>query len=170
MPVAELHPPDLHHLRAAVGWLELGNPTEAGEEIARLSPESLDNPNVLAVRWQICAATQSWEAGRDVAERQVAVAPERVDGWIHRAYAIRRAKDGGLQKAWDALLPAADLFPKEPLISYNLACYAAQMGHLEESWEWLQKSIAVGGGRAAVKKRALADEDLQPLWDRILEM
>src|SRR5438132_5702035 len=169
MSVAELHPPDLHHLRAAIGWLELGNATEAGQEIARLSPEALDNPNVLAVRWQICAATQSWEAGRDVAERQVAVAPERVDGWIHRAYAIRRAKDGGLQKAWDALLPAAALFPKEPLIPYNLACYAARFGRLDEAWAWLQKAIQAGGDKASVQGLALADDDLQPLWDRIRE-
>src|SRR6266516_3278553 len=109
MSVAELHPPDLHHLRAAIGWLELGNPTEAGEEIARLSPESLDNPNVLAVRWQICAATQSWDAARDIAHRQVAVAPERVNGWIHRAYAIRRPKDGNISGCVPALGGGANL-------------------------------------------------------------
>jgi len=170
MSVAELHPPDLHHLRAAIGWLELGNPTEAGEEIARLSPESLDNPNVLAVRWQICATTQSWEAARDVADRQVAVAPERVDGWIHRAYAIRRAKDGGLQKAWDALLPAADLFPKESLIPYNLACYAARFDRLDDAWAWLQKAIQASGNEASIQSLALTDDDLQPLWDRIREL
>ena len=167
MSVAELHPPDLHHLRAAIGWLELGNATEAGEEIARLSPEALDNPNVLGVRWQICAATQSWEAGRDVAERQVAVAPERVDGWIHRAYAIRRAKNGGLEKARDALLPAVTRFPKEPLIPYNLACYAARSGLLEEAWTWLQKALQAGGEKPVIQALGLADEDLQPLWDRL---
>lgn len=170
MSTAELHPPDLHHLRAAIGWLELGNATEAEEEIARLSPESLDNPNVLAVRWQICAATQSWEAARDVADRQVSVSPERVDGWIHRAYAIRRAKGGGLQKAWDALFPAADLFPKEPLIAYNLACYAARFGRLDEAWTWLRTAIQAGGSKASIQSLALADDDLQPLWDRIREL
>ena len=170
MSSAELHPPDLHHVRAAIGWLELGNPSEAGEEIARLSAEALDNPNVLAVRWQICAATQSWEAGRDVAERQVAVAPERVDGWIHRAYAIRRAKDGGLEKARDALLPAVALFPKEPLVPYNLACYAAKSGQLEEAWDWLHKAVQAGGEKSSVQTLALADEDLQPLWERIRDL
>ena len=170
MPIAELHPPDLHRLRAAIGWLELGNPTEAGEEIARVSAEALENPNVLAVRWQICAASQSWEAGRDVAERQVAVAPERVDGWIHRSYAIRRAKDGGLAKAREALLPAATLFPKEPLVPYNLACYASRSGQLDEAWDWLHKAVQAGGNKAAVQTLALADEDLQPLWDRMDEL
>ena len=163
MSVAELHPPDLHHLRAAIGWLELGNATEAGEEIARLSPEALDNPNVLGVRWQICAATQSWEAGRDVAERQV-----QGHGKSRSLQsAIRRAKDGGLEKARDALLPAATRFPKEPLIPYNLACYAARSGLLEEAWTWLQKALQAGGEKPVIQALGLADEDLQPLWDRL---
>src|SRR6185436_7555694 len=34
-----LEPPDTHYLRAACGWLELGNPAEAGEEIARSRAE-----------------------------------------------------------------------------------------------------------------------------------
>src|ERR1043166_9428290 len=53
--MTRLEPPDTHHLSAAVGWLELGNPAEAGEEIARISPAALEHPDVLEVRWQICA-------------------------------------------------------------------------------------------------------------------
>src|SRR5215216_5542548 len=113
MALAELNPPDIFHLRAAIGWLELGNPTEAGEEIARISSDAISHPDVLEVRWQICAATQSWDAATPVSEQLVSAAPERVSGWIHRAYAIRRASNGGLQKAWEALLPAASLFAKD---------------------------------------------------------
>ena len=43
-------------MRAAIGWLELGNHAEAGEEIARIAPEMLEHPDVLEVRWMICAA------------------------------------------------------------------------------------------------------------------
>jgi Flp pilus assembly protein TadD len=167
MPVAELNPSDIFHLRAAVGWLELGNPTEAGEEIARISSDAIAHPDVLEVRWQICAATQSWDAATPVGEQLVSAAPERVSGWIHRAYAIRRATHGGLQKAWEALLPAASLFPKDPLIAYNLACYAAQFGRLDDAWEWLTKALSLADDAQAMKEMALADHDLEPLWDRI---
>ena len=167
MAVAELNQPDAFHLRAAVGWLELGNPAEAGEEIARISGNAIAHPDVLEVRWQICAATQSWDAAAPVAEELVAAAPKRVSGWIHRAYAIRRAANGGLQKAWDALLPAAKLFPKDPLIAYNLACYAAQFARLDEAWDWFQKAISLTDDLDAMKQMALADRDLEQLWERI---
>jgi tetratricopeptide (TPR) repeat protein len=164
---AELQPPDSLHLLAAEGWLELGNATEAGEEIARIDAAHLDHPDVLEMRWAICVAGESWEAGLSVAETLVRVAPERASGWLHQAYALRRIKGGGLQRAWDALRPAYEKFPKAEVISFNLACYAAQMGRLDEAWEWLHKSMEAAGDVDAIKKMALADMDLHPLWERI---
>lgn len=35
-----LEHPDLHHLRAAVGWLELGKHIEANEELEKITPNS----------------------------------------------------------------------------------------------------------------------------------
>jgi tetratricopeptide (TPR) repeat protein len=162
-----LQPPDLHHLLAAHGWLELGNSSEAGEEIARIAPENLEHPDVLETRWAVCAAGERWEAGLEIAEALVRVAPERASGWLHRAYALRRVKQGGLQRAWDALRPGYDKFPKAEVISYNLACYSAQMGRLEEAWEWLHKAMEATGDVGVIRRMALDDSDLQPLWERI---
>ena len=163
----ELQPPDSHHLLAAQGWLELGNNSEAGEEIARISPAHLDHPDVLELRWAICATGQRWEAGLAIAETLLRVAPERASGWLHQAYALRRVKGGGLERAWEVLRPAYEKFPKAELISFNLACYATQMGRLEEAWEWLHKSMEAAGDVEEIKIRALDDTDLQPLWERI---
>ena len=170
MAAPEIHPPDSFHLRSAVGWLELGNPTEASEEIARISPQALNHPDVLEVRWQVCAATQSWDAALPVGEALVEIVPKRASSWIHRAYALRRAQNGGLEKAWEALLPAVKLFPKNHMIPYNLACYAAQFGRLDEAWDWLQKAIKAARDQAAIKQMALADHDLEPLWERIRQL
>jgi len=165
-----LEPPDTHHVRAAQGWLELGNHVEAGEEIARVRAESLNHPEVLEVRWEICAAGRSWEAALQLAELLVSVAPGRASGWVQRAYAMRRIKDGGLQLAWAALRPAFDKFPKVDTIPYNLACYAAQFGRLDEAWDWLHKAMEAAGDIARIKARALADGDLERLWERIREL
>ena len=162
-----LEPPDIHHLLAAQGWLELGNTCEAGEEIARIAPKNLDHPDVLEARWTVCASGERWEAGLEIAEALMRVAPERASGWLHRAYALRRVKDGGLQRAWDALRPGHDKFPKAEVISYNLSCYSAQMGRLEEAWEWLHKAMEAAGDVEVIKRMALDDADLMPLWDRI---
>jgi tetratricopeptide (TPR) repeat protein len=165
-----LEPPDTHYLRAACGWLELGSPADAGEEIARIRPEFLEHVNVLEVRWAICAAGQRWDPALEIAEILVRVAPERPDGWLHRAYALRRVKSGGLQLAWAALRPAFDKFPAEELIAYNLSCYAAQFGRLQEAWEWLHKAVDASDDRLKIKQRALADSDLQALWPKIQEL
>ena len=166
----KIEPPDSFHLKAAVGWLELGNPTEAGEELARLRPDLLEHPDVLEVRWSTCAAGGSWDAAVTVAGLLVSAVPERSSGWLHRAYALRRVHGGGLQLAWAALRPAFEKFPKDPIIPFNLACYAAQMARLDEAWEWLHKAMESAGDVEAIKKMALHDSDLEPLWERIRTM
>src|ERR1041385_4172048 len=58
-----LHRPNTHHLSAAIGWLELGNPTEAKLELEKLTPAARQPPDVLEARWLICAEGKDWEAG-----------------------------------------------------------------------------------------------------------
>jgi hypothetical protein len=79
-------------------------------------------------------------------------------------------KGGGLQAAWQALRPAFEKFPKADIIPYNLACYAAQSDRLDEAWEWLHKAMEAAGDVDRIKKRAAADPDLQPLWERIRQL
>ena len=165
-----LEPPDNHHLLAVVGWLELGNPTEANEELARLSPKSLDHVEVLEVRWMVCAATASWGPALEVATRLHAQHPERDSGWLHRAYALRRVAGGGLEQAWEALRPAYEKFPKTSPIPFNLACYATQLGRLADAWEWLHRAMEAEGDVDRIKKMAMADKDLEPLWSRNREL
>jgi Flp pilus assembly protein TadD len=157
-------------LSAAIGWLELGNAVEAGAELARISAAHLEDPDVLEARWAVCAAQKSWDAALPVAELLQRKAPDRPSGWLHRAYALRRVKSGGLQQAWDALRPAFEKFPKASLIPYNLACYAAQLGRLEEAWDWLGKAVQAAANVQAIKNMALADRDLAPLRARIQEL
>src|SRR5215472_7765248 len=107
-----IEPPDIHHLRAALGWLGLGNCAEAEAELELVSPENRKHPEFLEVRWQWCAKAEKWDAAVAVAEEIISVAPEEAGGWLNRAYALRRAPGGGLSMAYDALRPAADKFPK----------------------------------------------------------
>jgi hypothetical protein len=64
--------------------------------------------------------------------------------------------------AWDALLPAFEKFPGEPIIPYNLACYACQMGKLDDARLWLDRAMKIADKRE-IKLMALNDEDLKPL-------
>ena len=61
------------------------------------------------------------------------------------------------------------MFPAEPIIAYNLSCYACQMQQLDIARHWLNRAVAAGQ-KEAIKKMALADADLQPLWTEIKEL
>ncbi len=165
-----LEPPDLHFVRAAEGWLELRLPVEAEAELTQLSSGVSEHPAVLDAWWQLHAARRQWDLACTAAEALIAVAPDLLTGWIHRAYATRRKEGGGLTAAWEALLPAAAHFPDESLVPYNLACYACQLSRLEVARHWLQRALVIAdqnNHRPTLLQMAAADADLAPLHAEI---
>jgi hypothetical protein len=68
----KFEPPNTHHLRAAEGWLELGNAAEATGELEQIAPALQSRPEVLAIRWQIHARERNWEKCVEVADLLVA--------------------------------------------------------------------------------------------------
>lgn len=161
-----LQPPDSHYLNSAVGWLELGNATEARGELNHISAANQSHPDVLEVRWLMAADEGNWIEGLKIADNLVQIAPDRPSGWLHRAYALRRSEHGSVKQAWDALIAAVAKFPKEPTISYNLSCYACQMQQLDAARVWFKRAMSIGG-KDNIKGMALKDPDLQPLWSEI---
>lgn len=166
----ELHQPDLHYLKAAVGWLELGNASEALFELDQMSEPVQMHPDVLETRWLALAQNQRWDAAAKIGRALIAAAPDRSLGWLHHAYALRRATGGGLLAAFNALSPVAGKFPKEATIPYNLACYTCQMQRdATESLAWLQQAMAAGE-RKEILAMALKDPDLEPLRAEIAKL
>ena len=162
-------PPFSHYLWAAIGWLELGTPAEARAELAKLAPSWQNHPATLEVRWAIAAHEKNWDEALQLAREMIRRAPERSSGLLHQAYALRRVAGGSVEQAWDALLPANEKFPKEPVIPYNLSCYACQMRRLVEARDWFRRAIKVGS-KENIKQMALNDEDLKPLWEEIRQL
>lgn len=74
-----------------------------------------------------------------------------------------------MKAAWNALLPAFERFPDEATIPYNLACYACRLAELDLARTWFSRAAAIGG-KEPMKKLALADDDLEELWDEIKAM
>jgi len=153
--------PDSLCVRAAQGWIELGDYVEADKELDGIAPELRSHPDVLEARWEIYARAKKWEMCLDIAERIVQVCPGRAGGWIHRSFALHEL--GQTQEAFDKLLPVGDKFRKIWLIPYNLACYCAQLRRLDESREWFKAAMAID--EKTVREAAIDDPDLKPLWD-----
>ncbi|MSU34582.1 MAG: tetratricopeptide repeat protein [Pedosphaera sp.] len=162
----KLSTPNSHLANAAEGWLLLGAPGDAQTELNQLSPDGRRHPRYLDLQWQVFAAGRQWDAAFSVAQQSIDLWGQFPGGWIQRAYAARRRTAGGLALAFECLIPADALFPKEPIIPYNLACYSAQLGKLDEAWLWFETAVKRGRPED-LRTMALRDEDLRPLWPRL---
>lgn len=160
-----MHPldyPDRHFVRAAEGWLELGDSAEAARELRLVSREGAGHPDVLELHWRLHALKGQWDDALSVAEEVTTAAPDRASGWIHRSYCLHELKR--TREAWDLLLDKVRVFPKESIIPYNLACYACQMGEFTAAKEWLRKAAKLRS-RDEIRSMALGDPDLDAIRD-----
>lgn len=144
----------------------LGLLADALVELNQISRENHRHPAVLELRWIIHIQQEDWDEALADARWLLAEAPDSANSWLHHAYALRRASVGGLAQARAALEPALEKFPEEPVVSYNLSCYACQMRDLEVARQWFQRALKVGK-KKEIKTMALADPDLEPLWEEI---
>ena len=163
MSLEALNAQDYHHLRAAEGWLGLGDYLSANSELEEITAQARAHPAILQMRYAIYAKAERWEMAAGVAEAIAAMLPDKVDSWLNLAYATRRKKGGGIPEAQRILLVAQVKFPHECLVPFNLACYCAQLRALDEATMWIQKAIAIDTNQ--VQKLAVDDPDLKPLWD-----
>lgn len=147
------------NLQAALGYLHLGMPEDAAEELDLLPAARRDDPAVLRIRSLIHSETHAWEALRETSSRLTILAPGDSQHWIWLAYATRRCRS--LPEAEAILIDALKLHPAEAMIHFNLACYSAQTGSISEARTYLKEAIRL---RPAIAAMAMEDPDLTPLW------
>ena len=70
----------------------------ANAELENIRAEWRAHPDVLDLRWLIYSHHEQWDACLDIASAIVKMAPDRVWRWVHKAYALRRATGGGIEK------------------------------------------------------------------------
>lgn len=169
-----LEPPDSHFFNAALGWLELGLTADALAEFHRLSPTASNHPDarqleriLLTAHWETLASLKQWPEALDIASRLLSLDREQATGWINRSYALHELQR--TQEAHETLLEALPLFPNLGIIPYNLACYACQMGRIDEARGWLRQAIQ-HEGREVILRRAHDDRDLLPLQGQLDEL
>lgn len=159
-------PPDSHSISSAAGWLILGNPIEALGELEQVSASVKLRPEYLELKWRAYADTQDWDSALDLSEGMVRDLPNHPGGFILRSYALRRSSKGSVEQATTSLLEAAAKFPSEPIIPYNLACYACQSGELDQARKFLRLALEIGD-RKELLKMAGMDGDLKSLWKEL---
>jgi Flp pilus assembly protein TadD len=96
------------------------------------------------VRFQIYSKAGKWGMAAEIARTLIQIRPQDPPLWIWLAYEPRRMPGGRIPQAKEILRKAQSLFPKEPLITYNLACYHSQLGNLKEAWKGLERAFDLG--------------------------
>lgn len=152
----------VRHLKAAVGYLGLGMPMDAWNELEQIDPEQRSRLDVLNVRLEVCRVLKKWELMVEIAQHLREMEPDDAGHLLNLAFAMRRFKDE--QAAAEILEEAKGRFPQEGTIPYNLACYRAVAGQVEEAKVLLKQAIVLD---ADLRSKALDDPDLDGVWDSV---
>ena len=148
------------HLQAAQGFLDLGLPLEAHEELEEIEPELRHLSEVLALKVPIFQALRKWALMEVVAKELCIRQPDEPRWLLSLAEAIRRGRS--LQEGMQVLVQAAMRFPEEPILFYTLACYQAQLGYLNAAKGRLADAVRLD---PAFGELAQDEPDLTPLRD-----
>jgi len=145
-------------LLSAQGYIELEMPDEALREIEAISPKHQLREEVLQMRLFIVMRAKRWEQALSVCARLRATSPEGVTGYIHGAFCLHEM--GRTIEAKQLLVEGPSSLLLEPTYHYNLGCYDAVLGNLDEATRHLERSF-----RLDTKFREIAkyDPDLKPV-------
>jgi Flp pilus assembly protein TadD len=148
----------VRQLRYAEGYLALGMKREAAEALGEIATEDAQLLPVLAMRAAVFHELADWPRAAAAATILCERVPDDAAHWIQRAYAVRRASS--LAEAREILLEAMERHPGDATIRFNLACYEAQLGRLEQAREFLAEACRLS---PECEQMAKADPDLEPL-------
>jgi tetratricopeptide (TPR) repeat protein len=148
-------------LSHAQGYLGLGMLREAEAELDAIDAADAERTEVAAVRVALLHEMKDWARLRDLARTLMQREPMQPGWWVSLAFATRRIDS--LEKAHGILRDAEDFHPEEAIIQFNLGCYAAQLGDLDEARERVLRAIALNEDFRAIARH---DTDLAPLRAR----
>ena len=87
-----LSPLDQLYLNTAAGFLQIGEPQDAWNELEDIEPKDRARPEVLKVRVEVCRALKQWEMMAEVSNHLRKIEPDEVGHPLNMSYAVRRFK------------------------------------------------------------------------------
>jgi Flp pilus assembly protein TadD len=149
---------DFKHAECAVGYANLGMVNDALEELEHLSPSMAADGGVMEFKLRLLERGQKWSDAASLAAKLATSYPNEARWFVAWAFAKRRSDS--IETASKILSEAASLHPKDPLIQFNLGCYAAQRGDLNAAQTHVRRAIELNHD---LEKLAHEDPDLEPL-------
>ncbi|MFZ4776158.1 MAG: tetratricopeptide repeat protein [Terrimicrobiaceae bacterium] len=147
-------------LLATQGYIELEMPVEALAELDSLAVEDQDREEVLQLRLFVLMRGRLWAKASAVCGRLREIFPEGATGYIHGAFCLHEL--GHTAEAKVILLSGPASLSKEATYFYNLGCYDAVLGNLEEATAALRTSFEMD---KKFREIAKYDPDLKAVSD-----
>lgn len=147
-------------LRAADGYLFLGLPLEALQELDGIPPAEQPEPTVMLARIRVLLHLRRWRDAEQLSLQGAGRHPTEEEFTVQRAFALHQLRKG--EEAIEVLLAAPEWIRRTGILHYNLACYEARLGDLKTAQQCIDTAIELN---AAIKKNAKTDPDLQALWN-----
>ncbi len=126
-------------LLAAQGYIELEMPGEALRELDELPPADQECLEVLQVRLFIHMRARRWGDALEVCDHLRERDPHQSTGFIHGAFCLHEL--GRTREAKELLLKGPATLLREATYYYNMGCYDAVLGNLEDAQHALEISF-----------------------------
>ena len=126
-------------LQFASGYLNLGMPDEALEELSGLSREQRNYPEVMSLKGQIFLLRSEWSSAAEMAEDGHSRYPELPDFYIQQALAYEQL--GQPRRAIDIWLSAPEEIQRSGFCHYNLARCLVRLGNIPSARQHMSQAV-----------------------------
>lgn len=138
-----------------VGYLELGMPNEAVEELGGMTDVKKKTERHAELLLAAQMMGKNWTDAVETAKRLCKLNRKECGYFIHAAFCMHEV--GNTAGAMSHLLAGPKALEKEALYHYNLACYYATLERFSEAEESLRRSFELD---ATLREVATKDKDL----------
>ncbi len=115
-------------------------------------------PEVLQLRLHHLMREKKWSTALRISRELCRVAPDCGAGYLHAGFCLHEL--GKTKQAKELLLKGPVALLKEPIYYYNMGCYDALLGNVDQARENLETSFKMD---STFRELAKMDPDLQSL-------
>jgi predicted Zn-dependent protease len=149
-------------IRAAEGYCELGMLDDALAQLGELTPDQQERLEAIRLRIDILLRKQEWQPALELSLRMCVLYKKENYGFIHAAFCLHEM--GRTHDAKQTLLDGPAALLEEAVYYYNLACYEAELGNLEQAKAYLRSSFQLD---RSLRDLAKNDPDLTLIRDAV---
>jgi len=152
-------PTDQLHLNAAAGFLQIGEPMDAWNELEEITAANRAEVEVLTVRLAVCRGLEKWELAEEVARHLIKHDPHNVMHVVALAEVMGHRE--GPVAAAAVYEFAIDRFPDLAMLRVSLAVELVKAGQVEDAKRVLKTAFELDPDLRMV---ALDHPGLEAIW------